>query len=221
MGNHGEKDLSGPRPKDFWAIGSKNTALLVIDMQLSFVDPKSPLYVPESIELVPGINLLSAACRKVKIPVIFIKNNCRADLSDTGLKVDMLPIVPGSVDEEMTPREGKKGNELFSGLVIEKDDYVVNKILYSALISGSSSLEPLLRGLGKDTLLVCGVCTDVCVGTTIMDGMMLGFKAILVTDLTKTFTEERHNAALVVYDEHFAKLMKLDEVIHEINSLVV
>jgi hypothetical protein len=35
------------------------------------------------------INVFAATCRKLKIPVIFMKANCHADLSDSGLILNL------------------------------------------------------------------------------------------------------------------------------------
>jgi len=203
-------------PKDAWTIGIKNTALVVVDMQRAFVDPGAPVECVGARELVPKINELAATCRKLKIPVIFMKANCRADLSDAGLKADLYPFQP---DDEMAPLEGRKGAEFCPDLIVTQDDYIVPKTRYSALIPGSSSLEPLLRELGRDSFIICGVATDVCVGSTTIDAMMLGFKVFLVGDLTATFNEERQKMALEVYDKHFAKVMTFDEVMKELAQL--
>jgi len=168
-------------------------------------------------ELVPKINELADMCRKLKIPVIFLKSDRRADLSDSGLLWDMRP---GQPDDELEPLQGRKGNEFYPGLIITPGDYIVPKVRYSALIPGSSSLEALLRGLGRDSFIICGVATDVCVGTTTADAMMLGFKVFVVGDLTATASEERQRVALEVIDRCFAKVMTFNEVMEELAGLV-
>ena len=87
-------------------------------------------------------------------------------------------------------------NVQIKGLDVKEGDYEVKKIRYSCFIAGSSNLEPLLRGLGRDSFIICGVATDVCVLTTTVDGMMLGFRVFYVGDLTTTFNEERQRIAL-------------------------
>jgi ureidoacrylate peracid hydrolase len=116
----------------------------------------------------------------------------------------------------MDPRQGRRGNEFCDGLNMTKDDYIVPKIRYSALIPGSSRLEPLLRDLGRDSFMICGVATVVCVGATTMDAMMLGFKVFFIGDLTETFSEERKKIALKVYDRHFAKVITFHAVMDEL-----
>jgi len=198
--------------KDAWVIMPDTTALVVIDMQRAFVDTGRCIGAKE---LVPKINELAATCRKLNIPVIFVKMSRRADLSDSGLMADMRAQQP---DNEMRALEGMKGVEFCDALNVTQDDYIVPKKRYSALIPGSSVLEPLLNGLGRDSFIICGVATDICVGTTTTDGMMMEFKVFFVGDLTATFSKERHKVALKVYNS-FAKVMTFDEVMKELAHL--
>ncbi len=206
-----DENLSRP-PKDAWVIRHDSTALVVIDMQRAFVDTGRCIGAEK---LVPRINELAIKCRKLDIPVVFVKAIRRADLSDSGLMADMHAWQP---DNEMIALEGKKGAEFCDDLNVTQDDHIVTKKRYSALIPGSSDLESLLRELGRDSFIICGVATDICVGTTTADAMMMGFKVFFVGDLTATFSEERQKAALETYNS-FAKVMTFDEVMKELAQL--
>jgi ureidoacrylate peracid hydrolase len=199
-------------PKDEWQIEPGKAAVLVIDIQRAYFDPGAPRPVAGGRDIVPKINELPAMCRRLNIPVIFIRQTSRPDGSDDGLKRDFRP--PG--DHELRAVEGKIGVDFYPELDVAQSDYVVPKIRYSALVPGSSILERLLRGLGRDSIIACGAATDVCVATTIAHAMMLDFKVFLISDLTATFTEERQKVALNVIDQHFAKVMTFDEVKEEL-----
>ncbi|MBI4296067.1 MAG: cysteine hydrolase [Chloroflexi bacterium] len=202
--------MSPAKPaKEAWRISPDKTALVVIDMQKMFVETDICVGARD---LVPKINELAAMCRKVKIPVIFV--SARSDLSDPGLRADM-DVRPPS---EISARRGIDGIRFCDGLDVTPDDFIIPKKRYSALIRGSSVLEQLLRGLGKDSFIICGVLTDVCVGTTTTDGMMLGFKVFLPGDLTATASEERQKVALQVYDR-FARITTFSEVMKELSAL--
>ena len=47
------------------------------------------------------------------------------------------------------------------------EDYVLDNTRYSSFYH--TSLEVILRGLGVDTLIICGVTTEICVEFTIRD----------------------------------------------------
>lgn len=198
-----------------WKIGLKNTALVTIDLQNAFVEQGAPVECAEAREFIPRVNELTRICREVGIPVMHVYMSVRTDLSDIGLLQEIRP----REDLDKDTFDGKRGAECYKDLEVEESDYRVRKNRYSALIPGASNLEPLLRGLGRDRLIVCGVATDVCVGTTTSDAMMLGFRVFLVSDLTSTLGEERQRAALEVLGRNFAKVVTFDEVRKELQQL--
>lgn len=204
-------------PKDEWKIEPSKTALVVTDMQRAFLDPGAPRQIPGGSELVSKINELAAICRKLKMPVIFLRHAYRPDLSDMGLRRDFRP----PQGHELEAVEGRIGADFWKDLNVTEDDHVVTKNRYSAILPGSSTLEPLLRGLGRDDFIICGVATDVCVATTTADAMMLGFKVFLVSDLTASFSEERHRAVLPLLNERFAKVMTFAEVKEELKQSAI
>ena len=201
--------------KDNWKIDQGKTAFVTIDLQPTWLEPGSPRELAQARTMVPKINELADICRRLQIPIIHVRTAVRSDLSDIGLLQEFRP----RTDSELEYLEGRRGAEFYKVLDARKGDYTVIKIRYSAFIPGSSSLEPLLRGLGKDSLIVCGLATDVCVGTTVRDAMMLGFRVFLVSDLTATFNEERQRVELEVLGQHFAKVVTSEQVKVELKQL--
>ena len=210
-------------PKDHWKIELKKTAFITIDMQRAFLEQGAPGECTESLlaghntvrHFVTKVNELADMCRCLGIPVIHTRFSTRPDLLDIGLLGDIRP----RTDSELEAAGGRKGVEFCEGLKVNEHDYIVTKIRYSAFVPGASSLEPLLRGLGRDSFIVCGLATDVCVGQSVADAMELGYKAFVVGDLTATCTEERRRVALEVLDMHYAKVVTFKEVRQELEKL--
>lgn len=200
--------------KDSWRIDPTRSAFVIIDMQRAFVDPGAPRECTGAREIVPRINTLAGECRRLKIPVIFVRHANRRDMSDIGLRRDFR--LAQELDDLF---EGSPGVAFCDGLEVREEDHVITKVRHSALAPGSSTLERVLRGLGRDTIIVCGVATDVCVGTTIADAMMLDFKVFCVGDLTAAFSEARRAAALSLQDERFARVMSFEQVMEELAGL--
>lgn len=200
-------------PKDNWRIDSQRTALITIDMQRTFLEKGSPVECAAARDFTPKLNELTGRCRKAGIPVVHVYHSLRADLSDIGLLQEIRP----RTSSEFEYLEGRKGAELYPSLDVKPGDYTVKKIRYSPFIAGSSSLEPLLRGLRRDSLIICGVATDICVSATVIDAMMLDFRVFLVSDLTATLSPERQQAALEVLGKHFAKIVNSTELKTELN----
>lgn len=203
-------------PKDNWRISPTRTALLVIDMQKAWIQEGAPREIPDARRVLPGINQLADFCRRRKIPVIFIREAFRPDLTDMGLMKDILPAL---ADPEWGPLEGNKGAEFHSDLDVRNEDYVITKIRYSPFISGSSSLEPLLRGLGCDTVIICGCGMEACAAATAADGMQIGFKVFFVSDLTARISGEKshYEAILNIINRQYARVITFEEIRMELD----
>lgn len=197
-----------------WRIDLESTAFITVDFQRAYLEPSS-LVSAEARLFIPKVNELSSMCRKLGIPVIHLYNCVRADLIDAGLKQEIRP----RTSSEWETVEGRKGVEFYSGLDISEEDYVIKKVRHSAFISGSSTLEPLLRGLARNNFIICGISTDLCLATTVADAMMLGYRVFVVGDLTATSTDERQKVALQVIDLFFAKVITFEQARQELEEL--
>ncbi|WP_256661464.1 isochorismatase family cysteine hydrolase, partial [Pseudomonas sp. F01002] len=66
----------------------------------------------------------------------------------------------------------------------QPDELIIDKGRYSAF--HRTDLDARLKVLGVDTLIVCGVLTDVCVLSTVFDAFALGYHIRLVSDACTT-----------------------------------
>ena len=89
----------------------------------------------------------------------------------------------------------------------------VFKNRYSALIAGASNLEALLREAGIDTLLIAGTKTNVCCESTARDAMMLGFKAVMLSDCCAALSDDEHQATLETFIQQFGDVMTSADVL--------
>ena len=74
---------------------------------------------------------------------------------------------------------------------------VVDKTRYSAFVG--SRLHDILRERRTDGLLITGSETDVCVLSTVLSAVDLGYPVTLVTDAVCSSSNEGHDALLQVY----------------------
>jgi nicotinamidase-related amidase len=177
-------------------LGASGTALLVVDMQRDFLEPGAPAQTLGGLALIPRINRLSAAARRARVPVVFTHERHRADLSDFGIELEY---------ERVHCLEGSPGAELAPGLVVEPRDYhITSKRRYDAF--QGTDLHELLRSLGIGTLVVTGVCTDVCVSATVQRARCLDYRVFVVTDGVAATSRARHAAALRCLGHVFARL---------------
>lgn len=78
---------------------------------------------------------------------------------------------------------------------------VIDKTVYSAFFSGE--LHFLLRSAYIDTLVVTGSETDVCVLSTVLSAVDLGYRVIVVRDAVCSSTDEGHDALMTLYENRY------------------
>jgi len=61
-----------------------------------------------------------------------------------------------------------------------------------------TGLEQLLRQREIDTLLVCGVTTEVCVNTTVREANDRGFRCVVLSDCCASYFPQFHVAGLAM-----------------------
>ncbi len=96
--------------------------------------------------------------------------------------------------------EDDESAELVAELGAHEEKMVIRKQHYDAF--RETSLTHALSRLDVESLVVCGVMTDLCVETR--QAFMEGFQPIVVLDATASKTEALHVAALTTLAHGFA-----------------
>jgi len=204
-----------------WDIIPRRTALIVVDMQNVFVDEKGTLYVPATKDIIPRINEIANTCREHGILIAWLRISACSDGADIGYIRDFLPAIVAGY------REGTWGAEFYPDLDVKDTDLIVTKKRYSAFIPGSSNLDRLLRYRDIDTVIIAGVATTICCGTTAMDAMMMDYKVIFVSDANASLGETEpggcgagimHEVQLLTLRSLFATVCTTDELITEVKK---
>jgi len=180
----------------FTELDASKTALVVIDMQNTFCEPNSPAEVPQSREIVDPINKFAKSFREKGGQVVWVlhANSQIGDKSDWELFFNN--VVSAEVKSRTMASLSPEKQKVWRDLTVDEKDITIIKNRYSALISGSSSLERVLRNLGIDTILIAGTKTNICCESTARDGMMLDFKIVMVEDCCAALSDDEHQAAL-------------------------
>jgi ureidoacrylate peracid hydrolase len=196
----------------FDVLDPKKTALVVVDMQNTFCEPGGPAEVPVSRSIVGNINTLTAGLRERGVPVIWVlhANTRHGGRSDWEMFFNY--VVADEVRQRTIESLAPGRQRVWSGLVTSPRDLTIIKNRYSALISGSSNLERVLRGLGVDTVLVAGTKTNVCCEATARDAMMLDFKVVMVSDCCAALSDDEHRATLETMIQQFGDVLTGEEV---------
>jgi len=171
-------------------------AVLVIDVQNEFVDPKGSLYCEGGPDIIPQVNRITEAARKAGAPVIFTQEFHRKEEIDFGRELD------GA--EPCHCVEGTWGVQLAPKMNVEKNDYVLTKPRYSAFLY--TDLAILLNGLGilpGDTLVFCGVAVPLCLTLSTADAHQRDYRVRVVDEATAClpgFTPEEREGMLKTFE---------------------
>jgi nicotinamidase-related amidase len=160
-------------------INPQKTALIVFDMMNDFCKPGFPREYPWIREvLVPKIKRLIEHCRSNGIPVIYSTISFRRDGIDMGI---MAETVSG-VKERKSFIRGTEGAQVYDEIKPQEGDIVVDKQRYSAFFG--CNLDSILRGMGKDTVIVVGWQTNIGMESTVRDAVNHDYKVIYPSDGT-------------------------------------
>ena len=163
------------------------TALVIIDMQNDFVRPEAELSTPRAMEIIPTIADFADACRERGFPVVYTREMHRPGLEDFGIEGCFEP--PHCL-------EGTAGCEIVAELTPKEGDFVVTaKRRYDAFLG--TELDLLLRGLGVENLIFSGVCTDICVISSVFTARNLDYRCYVLSDAVDATSPERQEAALM------------------------
>jgi ureidoacrylate peracid hydrolase len=205
-------------PSDNKSLSESKVAMIVVDMQNAYLDDegsmnKSGMDITELKKTVLPVSSLITACRSVDVPIIFTRYVLRADYKDAGLRSVRGPkfkeinsLVMGTWDSELDPRMDQR-----------LEDYVLDKTRYSSFYN--TSLEVILRGLGVDTLIVCGVTTEICVESTIRDAYFRDFKIIVPKDAVAAMDIGRHKGTLATIEFGFGSVTTSAELINDLSGI--
>ena len=180
------------------------TALLIIDMQRDFCDPRG--YAAQTgIDVgllrapIAPIVALRAAARRRGLLVIYTREGHRSDGSDCHPQKLRRSQQAGAPIGSTGPLgrlliRGQYGHDLIDELTPVAGEPVVDKPGYGAFYQ--TDLELLLRSRAIGHLILTGVTTDVCVHSTLREAVDRGFSCTTVADACAAADPLLHAAAL-------------------------
>lgn len=148
----------------------KSCAVLVIDILGDLVGGP---FGDKLVNAAENAGRLADAARKVGMPVIFA-NDAHIPGLDRELALWGEHGIAGSPEAQVSPQLNQ-----------QPSDYVIEKRRYSAFFQ--TSLPLLLNELGVNTLICCGMDTNICVRHTVADAYFNNIDTIVVEDATATF----------------------------------
>lgn len=104
--------------------------------------------------------------------------------------------------------------EFVSELDVKSSDYTVTKRQWGAFFGTDLDLQ--LRRRGIDTIVLCGIATNIGVESTAREAFQLGYNQIFITDAMTTFSEEQHEASCKFIFPRIGKLRTLEQFLSEV-----
>ncbi len=182
--------------------------LLVIDMQREFFQ-SGPLADRRPL-LSSKINNLIDLARMKNIPIIWVRQEYEADLSDA-------PLHNRRNNKPVTIK-GSDGCRLLAELHHMPEDHEIIKKRFSAFFK--TDLEKILQQSVADTIIIAGVNTMTCVRVSAIDAYQRDYDVILAVDCVDAYDKEQHENSLKYLQYSVAK-GRTNEEIKEIINLIV
>ena len=198
-------------------LDKSKTAMIVVDMQNAFLSEEGSMTlggmdITDLKKTVAPVVRLVDTCHEANVPVIFTRYVLRADYKDAGLRSErraefrrINSLVTGTWDVELDP-----------SMDAQPEDYILDKTRYSSFYN--TSLEVILRGLQVDTLIVCGVTTEICVESTIRDAYFRDYKIFVPEDAVAAMDAERHEGTLKTIRYGFGTVASSEAVIKALEA---
>ena len=192
--------------------------LIIQDMQNDVMmeggvweDTGAPQHAKEQ-NVVENIRKLADGCRAAGIPVLHV--HYIVEEGAPGHKLNA-PLFQG-VKETGGLVRGSWGAAPAEGLEPQEGDFVVEKMRMNAW--EGTRLETLLKGFGRDTVIVTGAWTNMSVEHTARTGADKGYYMIVPEDCCSTMNADWHNASINYALQNVSTVTNCDGVIAAIGS---
>jgi gluconolactonase len=177
-------------------LDAKRCVLIIQDMQNdvmveggAWAETGAPEHAKEQ-NVVENIRGLAATCRSKGVPVIHV--HYIVEEGAPGLKLNA-GLFQGVKDTGGLVR-GSWGAAPAEGLEPQESDFVVEKMRMNAW--EGTRLESLLKGFGRDTVIVTGAWTNMSVEHTARTGADKGYYMVVPEDGCSTMNADWHNASI-------------------------
>ena len=165
-----------------------SNVVLVVDMVVGFMEPGHNLYCGDDARrIIPNVQRLIERETADGASVIFICDT--HDPDDLEFKMFPVHCVRGTEEANLIPE------------LAGYDGEILRKRRYSAFFE--TNLEQRLAELDPDKIIVCGVCTDICVMHTVADARNRDYPVETPTDCVASFDTQAHQYAL----DHMKKIL--------------
>ena len=188
----------------------RRPALLVIDVNVGFTDPASPL-VCDLDGVVAAIGRLLDEARRAQIPVVYTTvSYTEGDKTAAAAFIEKVPAL-------LTLEAGSPWVEIDPRVAPLPHEPVLNKLFASAFFG--TALSSLLAAAGCDSVIVTGASTSGCVRATAVDALQHGYRPLVPRDAVGDRNPSAHEANLYDIDAKYGDVVSVDEVVAHLEEL--
>jgi maleamate amidohydrolase len=183
----------------------RRTAIVVVDFQLGFTDPASPMgRSPYTKAAVERAGEVLRKARGLGVPVLHTVVEY-ANIAEVGnWKTRSLEaFTPGSELVKVDPRVWQEG------------DLLIKKRFPSAFFGTDTA--SILRHLDVDTVVIMGCTTSGCIRASVIDSFSHGFRTIVAEDCCGDHELTAHEANLTDVGRRYADVMSGAEILEKLS----
>jgi len=191
-------------------LAAGRTAILVVDAQKAEQMPEVLAQHPEFDEAIhnlalPAMKRLIDGGREKGVEIVYtVIEALTRDGRDRSLDHKLSNI--------LVPR-GSELAQVIDLVAPHEDDIVLPKT--SSGVFNSTNIDYVLRNLGVENVVVTGFLTDQCIDMAVRDGADKGYYMVCATDACASYTQARHDAALVAFGG-YCRLQEVDDILADI-----
>ncbi|WAH36702.1 hydrolase [Alicyclobacillus dauci] len=183
-------------------LDMEKTALVVIDMQKGILSlPCAPYKATDVLK--KTVELANAFRSKGGFVVLV-----NVDSHDGR---DMLQPVTDTPTQASTGERPRDWSVIAPELGPKSSDLCVTKRQWGAFFGTELDLQ--LRRRGVDTIVLCGIATDIGVETTAREAYQLGYQQVFVEDAMTALSEEQHRHPLKYLMPRMGRVRSTDEIV--------
>lgn len=149
-----------------------------------------------------SINELVDLARQKSLPIIWVRQEFKDDLSDAFLDMKKR-------GQKITIA-GTEGSKILPELHYSDGDNEIIKKRYSAFFG--TNMDQLLLQLDTDTLILAGINTHACIRTTAIDAYQRDYEVVLATDCIDSYDAEHHDVSLRYLKKAISLPMNNEEI---------
>jgi maleamate amidohydrolase len=185
-------------------------ALIVVDVNLGFTDPASPLACPLD-DVVAAIRRLLGESRRAGFPVVY------TTVAYTEAERRTAAAFIAKVPALLTLEAGSRWVEIDPRVAPREDEPVLTKLFASAF--HGTALSSFLAAEGCDSLIVTGASTSGCIRATAVDALQHGYRPVVPREAVGDRNPAAHEANLYDIDAKYGDVVSVDEVIAHLEEL--